>query len=754
MKIRGTKKKEAEHYLTEHYLTWKELVWTVGIVLFLEIFVFNFRFWESLTFRDRIEIKDPVLSGIEVSEGGGEGEIWTITDDTASIRLNDLDVHVSNLLFDAEVVSSDGKTYPNQSIRFQPFFTDDANSLLKNTAGTAQVINGIPVSRYVRIHTSGKSTSICLTFTGCSGKTLRVKGMALNAVRPMMVNAVRMGLLVLLGLLILLFRPGSELYREGLDLKKRRQKTLLLSCACLQAACLLFVGVAIRPWKTYDKNSKGWPANAQYEYMADSLADGRVDIEVEVPGWLKEMDNPYDWPARAAEQAKHPGKAALFDFAYYDGKYYMYFGIVPELLFSLPYRLIFHTNLQSWIPVVLCIILYSFIVYALIFEISRRFKHVSIGLYLLSCAVFTAGSSVEYLVYFGNVYTLPIACGLMFAALGLTLWMRSADRVLYPAAGGKTGGSVRSGAKVLSGAAGRSGVPDQSGKAGPSISARQGVRVGRISLLLGSLCMALVAGCRPQLLIAFLFAVPIFLPALKKEECSGKERAVNGLYFLIPFAVIGGLLMYYNDIRFDSPFNFGAAYNLTSNDMTHKGFVLDRNFLGIFAYLFLPARMKTVFPFFATVDVSSMTEYMGTLINEPMLGGWFALNAVGVFALTPLLRKKCFRDRGLRRWAVLSSVLALIVMEADLQMSAITWRYQSDFGWLFSFTVVLSLFAIGEYCREENRNMGDILLAVTVTAAFSLFMNYFSTFADGRYGMLSEANPFLYYYVKYLFFAA
>ena len=55
---------------------------------------------------------------------------------------------------------------------------------------------------------------------------------------------------------------------------------------------------------------------------------------------------------------------------------------------------------------------------------------------------------------------------------------------------------------------------------------------------------------------------------------------------LIPFIIVGLGLMYYNYIRFDSPFDFGANYNLTTNDMTLRGFNIDRIFLGIYYMLF------------------------------------------------------------------------------------------------------------------------------------------------------------------------
>ena len=61
------------------------------------------------------------------------------------------------------------------------------------------------------------------------------------------------------------------------------------------------------------------------------MADGQLYLEVEPPQWLVDMDNPYDKGARD-ELQKQTGESYLFDVAYYEGHYYVYFGVLPVLL--------------------------------------------------------------------------------------------------------------------------------------------------------------------------------------------------------------------------------------------------------------------------------------------------------------------------------------------------------------------------------------------------------------------------------------
>lgn len=98
-------------------------------------------------------------------------------------------------------------------------------------------------------------------------------------------------------------------------------------------------------------------------------------------------------------------------------------------------------------------------------------------------------------------------------------------------------------------------------------------------LSLGSLCMALIAGCRPHLLICLLLCFTIFGNSLKIEKkLFSKRMFAKAFFFVFPFILIAAGLMYYNFIRFDSVFDFGSRYNLTTDDLTHRGFLGGKNY--------------------------------------------------------------------------------------------------------------------------------------------------------------------------------
>ena len=93
--------------------------------------------------------------------------------------------------------------------------------------------------------------------------------------------------------------------------------------------------------------------------------------------------------------------------------------------------------------------------------------------------------------------------------------------------------------------------------------------------------------------------------------------------FILPYIIIAIFVMYYNYARFGSILDFGANYNLTTNDMTARGIHFERFLSAIYYYLFACPRITNVFPFIETIPLN--TSYIGITIYELTFGGTFML---------------------------------------------------------------------------------------------------------------------------------
>ena len=262
------------------------------------------------------------------------------------------------------------------------------------------------------------------------------------------------------------------------------------------------------------------------------------------------------------------------------------------------------------------------------------------------CGIFIIATNATF-------YQLPIAMGVAFTILGLYLWLTSdADHIL--------------------------------------------------KLIGGSLCMALVAGCRPQLLLGSFLALPLLLPKwyAKFKQKHYKYVLSRLIPSLLPFVIVAAFLMYYNTARFGSPFDFGANYNLTTNDMTHRGFHLDRLWLGTYMYVFQPPCFTTAFPFVRYVP--SDIHYQGKTILEHMYGGILWLNPL-MFSLCLCIKKRrLLKDKKLNTITWMCIAFGLIIVAADTQMAGILFRYLCDFGIFFSIAAVLIILSITDHAAEAG----------------------------------------------------
>lgn len=137
---------------------------------------------------------------------------------------------------------------------------------------------------------------------------------------------------------------------------------------------------------------------SQYQQLADAFLHGRTWIDAHVPDWLAAMDNPYDDQARGTLGAQ-TGDPSRWDWAFYHGRYYCYFGPLPALLLFAPFKALTGTDLPTAVG---CAFLAILACASLIFLIETLWKRYWRGtprwLAVLVCTAIVAASGLTYLV--------------------------------------------------------------------------------------------------------------------------------------------------------------------------------------------------------------------------------------------------------------------------------------------------------------------------------------------------------------------
>ena len=253
--------------------------------------------------------------------------------------------------------------------------------------------------------------------------------------------------------------------------------------------------------------------------------------------------------------------------------------------------------------------------------------------------------------------------------------------------------------------------------------------------------MALSVGCRPQSVLICLLALPLFLGYFFKDKyLFSKKGIINLVSLAVPVVVVALGIMYYNYIRFGSPFDFGSSYNLTTNDVTSRGLVFGRTGLGLFTYLFQSPQFKAVFPFIEAVDIE--TNYIGKTITEYCFGGMItSLPFLWSLFLLPKV-KATLKSKKLLAFTITLVAIGVAIVVADTQAGGLLQRYYSDFGYIFFLAAAIITFSYYEEKQLENNAYSTNKL-IKILSFLSIFYSFALAFSVADVTIESQ-NPTLF----------
>ncbi len=700
----------------------KRVVAVLAIAALLEIFVFNFNHWATLG-NNCVNMSSKITLPTTTDSSESTSTEFKVTEYDNVIEFSHINREVNNIRIDF-----DGDQ-PAQAVDVKIQYTDDAHETYFDSTEyssgipTRQVATNDDATEYLKVNTVGTTDNLRIEIGGEDiSYPITVKAVYINNVYPLNFRWMRFWCAAVVLGLIYIFRPKSSIYRCIMVERPRKSKFCIILTACIEIYLItvfLFMGSNLVGVATQNYNSGSWNSasvvtsfevggenSQQYARLAESMAHGKLYLEEDPPDWLQQMSDPYDKGARD-ELQKSTGESCLWDTAYYNGHYYVYFGVVPVVLLYLPFYLLtgggsFPTAIGVWLAAIMFLLGCT----ALLDRFARyHFKRVSLGLYLLLQIPLVFCSGMLYLIKFPTFYSLPIIMALAFTVWGLYFWMRG----------------------------------------------RAAEKPGRW-FLAGSLCMALVLGCRPQLVVLSAVAIPLFWRHyITKRNLFTPKGAREFACLAAPYVLVFGAIMAYNYARFGSPFDFGSNYNLTTNDMTKRGWDLGRLAPALFAYFFQSPTTTGVFPYLqaATFD----TTYMGQTIKEATFGGIFAcLPVLWLLPFSKRVIKMRIRSRSTRTIAgvvIVMLVGGVIIALADAEMAGILQRYFADFSFPFLVVAVLLAFIINENVANFARwrtLMSVLICLVGISVVYSVALCFVA-----EVGWYSEAYPWAYQSILHTF---
>lgn len=568
------------------------------------------------------------------------------------------------------------------------------------------------------------------------GAVVPIEAVRANVRVPFSFSPMRVALMAGVLIAAAAWRPRSRLWRIPVDPSSRGQR---LAFAALTAPFAVAT-VANVAWQmryavplsfhmtggyTYDID--------QYGHLADALLHGRVSLDLPVPPELASAADPYDVATR--RRLLDAGVSPIYwDYAFHDGRWYSYFGVVPAVLLFAPYRALTGRMLSSAAAVHLLMFLALVFLWLLAIRLVVCLApRTSVAAVSILLAFMPLASNAVYLAYRTNFYSVPFAASLALTTLGLWLWLgaQTTKRPLNPADRWRVEGA-------------------------PELSLP---RLG-----LGAACIALNFGCRPTFCLAALLGIPLFWPQIRAMAGDLRARRIHVAHALrAPGVVLGAALVpvvplaLYNHVRFGSFLTFGNEYQFTVTDMTAFSQPLRDVPLMVGYYLLLPVRLVDAFPFVAL----SPTPLPQWAFAEPMVGGLVVMCPMLLAALALPWAARRGRRPALMALPVAALAIGMLVVVFDAASAGLGWRYMGDFGWLFALAALPGLLwalngaRIGDDAVDADvvRTTGAtttwpvrIMRFVVPLALFlSLLVNVLCLFTPGRQDQMIGTNPGLFH---------
>ena len=460
------------------------------------------------------------------------------------------------------------------------------------------------------------------------------------------------------------------------------------------ALCILCVIIALllSSFLNASKKSVEYPLELDpvyydpYEQQFDALMKGQLHLDIEPSKELLELENPYD-------PVQREGVSYSWDRAFYNGRYYSYFGMAPIFTVYYPYHLI-----TGDIPAADTVTTVFAVMTALFFSLSAV-KWASMYTKKLPVPMLFIGvigalfSTQIFLMMRGRSKFYYIATVAGMAFLSLFIWL------------------------ILCGI---------SGTAKFSFEDERPKKWKKLVLyFLAGIAYGLTFLSRVNIaLLAAFVVLPMIWFKVITEKGEGKkikfrrftDIAAELLALGIPVIAAISFQFVINYLRFDSIFEFGTTYQLTVSDISKNQLRISDLPYAIYHYFMQPISFSSDFPL-ASLNYAKLNDYghyvyidtgMG-ILSIPMM--WMLFGSALIFA-----NKKHSGAYKITLGSVLVGMVAVALF--DFCFGGVIFRYSCDLTLIGAFAAMAIAFSLCEEAEDGvlRRNSTIVLSAVCVAS--------------------------------------
>ncbi len=615
-----------------------------------------------------VALSEAASSDISASYSNGQLKI-----NKGTVEFFDIDTEMKNLC-----VTLSGK---DKYIPLTVAFTDD-NFAFKDgydyNKGTFKVLVGDEEKNYLNLNSFGNVKNLRLDF---GDEKVTIDKLELNKKPEFSFNILRF---VIIAAVCFIVKYG--LWKIKFD-NKNHSYAIMVSAAVLCAVILISFGIlsvgnaklnVLSVYPNLEISSAD-----EYEQLFDAFKKGQLNLDIDYDtSEFENLDNVYD----RSERNEYDLHGDFWDRAYYNGKFYSYFGIAP--VFTVYFPVYFFTHkvpTTEFASTLLCI--YAVIFISLLYDtiIKKMCRKVPLLLVLLGYITVIMTSGIMAVMCENKFYYIAILSGIGSVAAFLFFLLKAYYSDSF--------------------------------------------KKRNIFLIMTGISVVMIVASRPTLLLYALVAVVPAVFVFKNKKESIYQKMIYIVSIATPVLMGAVLIMLYNYLRFDSPFEFGFNYQLTVSIAKANTITLGMVPAALYHFYIQQPKIHSSFPYIEikTYALDSYSRYsyahktMGVL-NYPIINAVF---------LYPFAVNKDKKDRFKKYFTIAVIACAVLLSFIDMCKAGSHYRYTIDILFtlvIAALIIVFELLAKIEEIMPKKYSRAYILTAVIMGISISL--GYLMIFAN------------------------
>ena len=538
-------------------------------------------------------------------------------------------------------------------------------------------------------------------------KNTVVTSIILNRPRDFGINYLRL-ILVYLTIICFIFIKRKKLWQIEYNAEKLSHKLItiytIVFCILVALSVSFMSKIAVKgieyPLDNIDNHSSA------YVQQFDAFQKGQLHLDINYDkAALESLANPYDTSERSLKVKSNLWR--VWDRAYYDGRLYSYFGVAPVLTVYYPYYAVFGSLPQEGVVSIVLTIVFIIFCSLTFLELLKLFcKKIPILLLSLGIITINFGSLIYMAQTCPSYYYLAIMSGMAAVAAFLFFAFAGYNRT----------------SKVKR----------------------------RIFFSLSGINLVLIVASRPNMLLYFLIALPLFISVLLNKKTGIGDKLFDAVSFITPVLIGAAAIMYYNYARFGSPTEFGSIYQLTVNDISQNKLRLYYFFPSIYHFFFQLPKISADFPF-VHLSYSNLSMYRSYMYISDTIGAFCFPATLGIFGI-----KRISRESGkvnvLKRSVYLLLIIAvLLIVFVNLCFAGVHIRYALDIMFPLTLLGVLILIETVTRLKEHSASVYTAAYKIVTFIFIATILLSVAFVFDNEPDNIIKYNPHLFMRLTELF---